>query len=146
MLDYLHCEDSRGIGGCRTKNSPTLWQEFMHLQWNRCHIFTNKRGTHGIIADDLRFTTQFSNVYGNAIRHFRCQKLFLFPQSVAKQKKKAELFCKERLWKDISRSDGKDSTRSTRKKGSCLSMGLEKEKARFKNLLKHWKNTLHGLM
>ena len=47
----------------------------------------------------------------------RCQKLFLFPQSVAKQKKKAELFCKERLWKDISRSDGKDSTRSTRKKG-----------------------------
>ena len=30
---------------------------------------------------------------------------------MAKQKKKAELFCKERLWKDISRSDGKDSTR-----------------------------------
>ena len=89
----------------------------MHLQWNRCHIFTNKRGTYGIIADDLRFTTQLSNVYGNAIRHARCQKLFLFPQSVAKQKKKAELFCKERLWKDISRSDGKDSTRSTRKKG-----------------------------
>ena len=40
----------------------------MHLQWNRCHIFTNKRGTYGIIADDLRFTTQLSNVYGNAIR------------------------------------------------------------------------------
>ena len=37
------------------------------LQWNRCHIFTNKRGTYGIIADDLRFTTQLSNVYGNAI-------------------------------------------------------------------------------
>ena len=34
-----------------------------------------------------------------------------------KAKEKAELFCKERLWKDISRSDGKDSTRSTRKKG-----------------------------
>ena len=68
MLDYLHCEDSRGIGGCRTKNSPTLWQEFMHLQWNRCHIFTNKRGTYGIIADGLRFDTQLSNVYGNAIR------------------------------------------------------------------------------
>ena len=68
MLDYLHCEDSRGIGGCRTKNSPTLWQGFMHLQWNRCHIFTNKRGTYGIIADDLRFATQLSNVYGNAIR------------------------------------------------------------------------------
>ena len=74
-----------------------------------------------------------------AIRHARCQKLFLFSQSVAKQKKKAELFCKERLWKDISRSDGKDSTRSTRKKGACLSMGLEKEKTRSKNLLKHWK-------
>ena len=39
-----------------------------------------------------------------AIRHARCQKLFLFPQSVAKQKKKAELFCKERLRKDISQS------------------------------------------
>ena len=86
------------------------------------------------------------NAWIPAIRHARCQKLFLFPQSVAKQKKKAELFCKERLWKDISRSDGKDSTRLTRKKGSCLSMGLEKEKARSKNLLKHWKNTLHGLM
>ena len=57
------------------------------------------------------------NAWIPAIRHARCQKLFLFPQSVAKQKKKAELFCKERLWKDISRSDGKDSTRSTRKKG-----------------------------
>ena len=68
MLDYLHCEDSRGIGGCRTKNSPTLWQGLMHLQWNRCHIFTNKRGTYGIIADSLRFATQLSNVYGNAIR------------------------------------------------------------------------------
>ena len=87
------------------------------IAWNRCHIFMNKRGTYGIIADDLRFDTQLSNVYGNAIRHARCQKLFLFSLSVAKQKKKAELFCKERLWKDISRSDGKDSTRSTRKKG-----------------------------
>ena len=58
----------------------------------------NKRGTYGVIADDLRFDTQLSNVYGNAIRHARCQKLFLFPLSVAKQKKKAELFCKERLW------------------------------------------------
>ena len=28
----------------------------------------NKRGTYGIIADDLRFDTQLSNVYGNAIR------------------------------------------------------------------------------
>ena len=27
-----------------------------------------KRGTYGIIADDLRFATQLSNVYGNAIR------------------------------------------------------------------------------
>lgn len=36
--------------------------------WNRCHIFLNKRGTYGIIADDLRFATQLSNVYGNAIR------------------------------------------------------------------------------
>ena len=126
----------------------------MHLQWNRCHIFMNKRGTYGIIADGLRFDTQLSNVYGNAIRaklaaaqttrsvagsfssfvtqnlqsicslyhrhprffhkslesdsiantgipairHARCQKLFLFPLSVAKQKKKAELFFKERLW------------------------------------------------
>ena len=68
MLNYLHCEDSHGIGGCRTKNSPTLWQGFMHLQWNRFHIFTNKRGTYGIIADGLRFDTQLSNVYGNAIR------------------------------------------------------------------------------
>ena len=148
MLDYLHCEDSRGIGGCRTKNSPTLWQGFMHLQWNRCHIFTNKRGTYGIIADGLRFATQLSNVYGNAIRTklaaaqttcsvagsfssfvtqnlqsicslyhrrprffhkssesdsiantwipairlARGQKLFLFPQSVAKQKKKSRTF------------------------------------------------------
>ena len=40
----------------------------MHLQWNRCHIFMNKRGTYGIIADGLRFDTQLSNVYGNAIR------------------------------------------------------------------------------
>ena len=38
------------------------------LQWNRCHIFTNKRGTYGIIADSLRFATQLSNAYGNAIR------------------------------------------------------------------------------
>ncbi len=30
--------------------------------------FTNKRGTYGIIADGLRFATQLSNVYGNAIR------------------------------------------------------------------------------
>ena len=113
------------------------------IAWNRCHIFMNKRGTYGIIADDLRFDTQLSNVYGNAIRaklaaaqttrsvagsfssfvtqnlqcicslyhrhprffhkssesdsiastwihairHARCQKLFLFPLSVAKQKK-----------------------------------------------------------
>ena len=28
----------------------------------------NKRGTYSIIADDLRFATQLSNVYGNAIR------------------------------------------------------------------------------
>ena len=28
----------------------------------------NKRGTYGIIADKLRFATQLSNVYGNAIR------------------------------------------------------------------------------
>ena len=28
----------------------------------------NKRGTYGIIADDLRFAAQLSNVYGNAIR------------------------------------------------------------------------------
>ena len=40
----------------------------MHLQWNCFHIFTNKRGTYGIIADGLRFATQLSNVYGNAIR------------------------------------------------------------------------------
>ena len=40
----------------------------MHLQRNRCHIFTNNRGTYGIIADGLRFATQLSNVYGNAIR------------------------------------------------------------------------------
>ena len=32
------------------------------------------------------------------LRHARCQKLFLFPQAVAQQKKKAELFYKERLW------------------------------------------------
>ena len=31
-------------------------------------------------------------------RHARCQKLFLFPQAMAQQKKKAELFYKERLW------------------------------------------------
>ena len=118
----------------------------MHLQWNRCHIFMNKRGTYGIIADGLRFATQLSNVYGNAIRaklaatqttrsvaglfssfvtqnlqsicslyhrhprffhkssesdsiantgipairHARCQKLFLFSLSVAKQADSAE--------------------------------------------------------
>ena len=67
-LYKIEYEDSRGIGGCRTKNSPTLWQGFMHLQWNCFHIFTNKRGTYGIIADGLRFATQLSNVYGNAIR------------------------------------------------------------------------------
>ena len=60
------------------------------IAWNRCHIFTNKRGTYGIIADDLRFDTQLSNVYGNAIRHARCQKLFLFSLSVAKQADSAE--------------------------------------------------------
>ena len=38
------------------------------IAWNRCHIFTNKRGTYGIIAEDLRFAAQLSNVYGNAIR------------------------------------------------------------------------------
>ena len=38
------------------------------ITWNRCHL-----------------------------RHTRCQKLFLFPQAVAQQKKKAELFYKERL-------------------------------------------------
>ena len=32
------------------------------------------------------------------LRHTQCQKLFLFPQAVAQQKKKAELFYKERLW------------------------------------------------
>ena len=32
------------------------------------------------------------------LRHTRFQKLFLFPQAVAQQKKKAELFYKERLW------------------------------------------------
>ena len=113
---------------------------------NRCHIFMNKRGTYGIIADDLRFNTQLSNVYRNAIRaklaaaqttlsvagsfssfvtqnlqnicslyhrhprffhkssesdsiantgipairHARCQKLFLFSLSVAKQADSAE--------------------------------------------------------
>ena len=38
------------------------------ITWNRCHSFMNKRGTYGIIADNLRFATQLSNVYGNAIR------------------------------------------------------------------------------
>ena len=56
------------------------------IAWNRCHIFMNKRGTYGIIADDVRFATQLSNVYGNAIRHARCQKLFLFSLSVTKHK------------------------------------------------------------
>ena len=45
----------------------------------------------------MRFATQLSNDYGNAIRQARCQKLFLFSQAVAHQKKKAELFYKERL-------------------------------------------------
>ena len=96
------------------------------IAWNRCYIFTNKRGTYGIIADDLRFTTQLSNVYGNAIRAKLAtaqttrsvpKAVFCFPSLWQSKSKKAELFCKERLWKDISRSDGKDSTRSTRKKG-----------------------------
>ena len=73
--------------GCRTKTAIPYGRDSC-IAWNRCHIFTNKRGTYGIIADDLRFDTQLSNVYGNAIRHARCQKLFLFSLSVAKQKKK----------------------------------------------------------
>ena len=77
------------------------------IAWNRCHIFMNKRGTYGIIADGLRFDTQLSNVYGNAIRaklaaaqttrsmagsfsSFVTQNLFLFPLSVAKQADSAE--------------------------------------------------------
>ena len=115
-VEYIKIVEEDLRRGCRTKTAIPYGRDSC-IAWNRCHIFTNKRGTYGIIADDLRFDTQLSNVYGNAIRHARCQKLFLFSLSVAKQKKKAELFCKERLWKDISRSDGKDSTRSTRKKG-----------------------------
>ena len=53
--------------GCRIKNSPTLWQGFMHCMESLLYFY-DKRGTYGIIADDVRFATQLSNVYGNAIR------------------------------------------------------------------------------
>ena len=49
------------------KTAYALWQGFM-LCMESLPYFLNKRGTYGIIADDLRFATQLSNVYGNAIR------------------------------------------------------------------------------
>ena len=54
--------------GCRTPKTALSYGTDSCIAWNRCHIFTNKRGTYGIIADDLRFATQLLNVYGNAIR------------------------------------------------------------------------------
>ena len=45
------------------------WRGFMYLQWNRIpKIYEKSVDAYGIIADGLRFDTQLSNVYGNAIR------------------------------------------------------------------------------
>ena len=99
------------LWGCRTKNSSTPWQGFMYLQWNRCHIFTNKRGTYGIIADDLRFTTQLSNVYGNAIRAKLAtaqttrsvpKAVFCFPSLWQSKRKKPNFFAKNDSGKTLA--------------------------------------------
>ena len=58
----------RDAWGCRTKNSPTLWQGF------HCKYMNPRHSPHPM------------------------PKAVFVPLSVAKQKKKAELFCKERLW------------------------------------------------
>ena len=88
-VEYIKIVEEDLRRGCRTKTAIPYGRDSC-IAWNRCHIFTNKRGTYGIIADDLRFNTQLSNVYRNAIRHARCQKLFLFSLSVAKQVDSAE--------------------------------------------------------
>ena len=40
--------------GCRPKTALPYGRDSC-IAWNRCHIFMNKRGTYGIIADNLRF-------------------------------------------------------------------------------------------
>ena len=81
------------------------------IAWNRCHIFTNKRGTYGIIADDLRFATQLSNVYGNAIRaklataqttRSVAKAVFCFPSLWQSKRKKPNFFTKNDSGKTLA--------------------------------------------
>ena len=81
------------------------------IAWNRCYIFTNKRGTYGIIADDLRFTTQLSNVYGNAIRAKLAtaqttrsvpKAVFCFPSLWQSKRKKPNFFAKNDSGKTLA--------------------------------------------
>ena len=104
MLDYLQCEDSRGIGGCRTKNSPTLWQGFMHLQWNRCHIFTNKRGTYGIHAFfiNLRNPIPLQRHESPPFASPEAKSCFCFPSLWQSKRKKAELFLQRTALAEIT--------------------------------------------
>ena len=66
-VEYIKIVEEDLRRGCRTKTAIPYGRDSC-IAWNRCHIFMNKRGTYGIIADDLLFDTQLSNVYGNAIR------------------------------------------------------------------------------
>ena len=104
MLDYLHCEDSHGIGGCRTKNSPTLWQGFMHLQWNRFHIFTNKRGTYGIHAFfiNLRNPIPLQMHESPPFASPEAKSCFCFPSLWQSKRKKAELFLQRTALAEIT--------------------------------------------
>ena len=71
----------------------------------------NKRGTYGIIADDLRFDTQLSNVYGNAIRAKLAaaqttrsvpKAVFCFPSLWQSKRKKPNFFTKNDSGKTLA--------------------------------------------
>ena len=97
--------------GCRTPKTALSYGTDSCIAWNRCHIFTNKRGTYGIIADDLRFATQLLNVYGNAIRAKLAaaqttrsvpKAVFCFPSLWQSKRKKPNFFTKNDSGKTLA--------------------------------------------
>ena len=81
------------LWGCRTKNSSTPWQGFMYLQWNRCHIFTNKRGTYGIKSRRLAFCySTFERLWKRHSPRPMPKAVFVFPVcGKAKEKRREDL-------------------------------------------------------
>ena len=65
MKVVIHCKKK---GAVAPKTASALWQGFMLCMESLPYFYEKSVEPMAWIADDLRFATQLSNVYGNAIR------------------------------------------------------------------------------